>query len=241
MQHLNLAAESRNDTGKGAARSLRRQGKVPAVIYGNAIAPRAVAVDQHVFGKMLETIGGEAALLDVSIDGAAPVMAVVREVQRHPVRRNDIIHFDLYAVVADQPIVVDVPVHIIGTAEGVRNQGGVLDHHLHRISVRVLPGDIPDHIEVDVTALTVGHAIHVSDVTLAKGEIVTDPEISVVSVVVSRAEVALETPEAAAAPAEPELIRKGKAEEGEEGAAEGEAEAAEKPRGGGKEAKPSGK
>ncbi|MGH7583541.1 MAG: 50S ribosomal protein L25 [Gemmatimonadales bacterium] len=227
MQHLNLPAESRTRTGKGVARTLRRQGKVPAVIYGRSLEARPLAVDHRIFGKLLETIGGEAALIDVSIDGAPPVMAVVREVQRDPVRRSDIVHFDLYAVVADEPIVVDVPVHIIGTAEGVRNQGGVLDHHLHRISLKVLPGDIPDHIEVDVTNLTLGHAIHVGDITVAKGEIVNDADISVVSVVVSRAEVAAATPEVVAT--EPEVIKKGKAEEGEE-AAEGEAE-------GGKEAK----
>jgi large subunit ribosomal protein L25 len=234
MQHLSLPAESRNGTGKGAARTLRRQGKVPAVIYGRSQQARPLAVDHRVLDKVLETIGGEAALLDVSIDGEAPIMAVVREVQRDAVRRQDIVHFDLYAVVADEPIVVDVPVHIIGTPEGVRNQGGVLDHHLHRISLKVLPGDIPDHIEVDVTHLMVGQAIHIGDVTVAKGEIVNDAEVSVVSVVVTRAEVAAETPEGAAA--EPEVIKKGKTEEGEEGteaAAEGD-----KGRASGKEAKP---
>ncbi|HEY4102004.1 MAG TPA: 50S ribosomal protein L25 [Gemmatimonadales bacterium] len=217
MQHVNLAAESRTDTGKGAARSLRRQGKVPAVLYGQALEARPLTVEHRALGKLLELIGGEAALLDVSIDGAAPVRALVREVQRNPVRRSDVIHLDLYAVVADKPIVVEVPVHIIGTAEGVRNQGGVLDHHLHRISLKVLPGDIPDHIEVDVTNLTVGHAIHISDISVLVGEIMNDGDVSVVSVVVTRAEASAETPEAAAG--EPEVIKKGKGEEGEEGAA----------------------
>jgi large subunit ribosomal protein L25 len=219
MQHVSLAAESRENTGKGAARSLRRQGKVPAVIYGHAFVARALAVEHRALGKLLELIGGEAALLDVSIDGAAPIKALVREVQRNPVRRTDVIHLDLYAVVADEPIEVDVPVHIIGTAEGVRNQGGVLDHHLHRITLKVLPADIPDHIEVDVTDLTVGHAIHVRDVTVPKGEIMNDGDVSIVSVVVTRAEVAAET--TVAVEGEPELIKKGKGEEGE-GAGEGE-------------------
>jgi large subunit ribosomal protein L25 len=219
MQHVSLAAESRENTGKGAARSLRRQGKVPAVIYGHAFVARALAVEHRALGKLLELIGGEAALLDVSIDGAAPIKALVREVQRNPVRRTDVIHLDLYAVVADEPIEVDVPVHIIGTAEGVRNQGGVLDHHLHRITLKVLPADIPDHIEVDVTDLTVGHAIHVRDVTVPNGEIMNDGDVSIVSVVVTRAEVAAET--TVAVEGEPELIKKGKGEEGE-GAGEGE-------------------
>jgi large subunit ribosomal protein L25 len=231
MQHVSLAAESRSRTGKGAARSLRREGKVPAVIYGHALDARPLAVEHRALGKLLEIIGGEAALLDVSIDGAAPIMAVVREVQRNPVRRTDVIHLDLYAVVADEPIEVEIPVHIVGTAEGVRNQGGVLDHHLHRITLKVLPGEIPDHIEVDVTNLTVGRAIHISDITVPKGEIMNDGDVSIVSVVVTRAEVAAET--VVAPGTEPEVIKKGKGEEGEEGA-----EAA-KPAG--KEAKPSAK
>lgn len=226
MQHVSLAAESRENTGKGAARSLRRQGKVPAVIYGHAFVARALAVEHRALGKLLELIGGEAALLDVSIDGAAPIKALVREVQRNPVRRTDVIHLDLYAVVADEPIEVDVPVHIIGTAEGVRNQGGVLDHHLHRITLKVLPAEIPDHIEVDVTDLTVGHAIHVRDVTVPKGEIMNDGDVSIVSVVVTRAEVAAET--TVAVEGEPELIKKGKGEEGEGDGEEGEAKPAGK-------------
>lgn len=223
MQHVSLAAESRTNTGKGAARSLRREGKVPAVIYGHALASRPLAVEHRALGKLLEAIGGEAALLDVSIDGAAPITALLREVQRNPVRRTDVIHLDLYAVVANEPIEVEIPVHIIGTAEGVRNQGGVLDHHLHRILLKVLPGDIPEHIEIDVTNLTLGHAIHISDITVAKGEIMNDASVSVVSVIMSRAEV-VATP-VVPAEGEPEVIKKGKGEEGEAGeeAAKGEA------------------
>jgi large subunit ribosomal protein L25 len=217
MQHVSLAAESRTESGKGPARALRRAGKIPAVLYGHSVATRSLAIDHHVFAKVLDLIGGEAALLDVSIDGEAPIKALVREVQRNPVRRSDVIHLDLYAVVADEAITVEVPVHIIGTAEGVRNQGGVLDHHLHRITIKVLPGDIPDHIEIDVTALTVGHAIHISDISVPKAEIVNDASVSIVSVVLSRAEVVAEP--VAGATTEPEVIKKGKLEEGEEGEA----------------------
>jgi len=217
MEQVNLAAQSRTDTGKGAARSLRREGKVPATFYGQAIPARSLAVEHRALIKLLDVIGGEAALVDVSIDGAAPVKALVREVQRNPVRRTDVIHLDLYAVVADKPIEVEIPVHIIGTADGVRNQGGVLDHHLHRITLKVLPGDIPEHIEIDVTNLTLGHAIHISDITVAKGEIMNDPSVSVVSVIASRAEVAA-TPVTPAV-GEPEVIKKGKTDEDGEGAA----------------------
>ncbi len=218
MDAVTLAAASRTKAGKGAARSLRREGKVPAVIYGHGRDPLALAVDQPAVARLLEVIGGETVLIDVAIDGAAPVKAIVREVQRNPVRRQDVIHLDLYAVVADEPIVVDVPVHIVGTAEGVRNQGGVLDHHLHRLTIKCLPGDIPEHVEIDVTALSVGQAIHVGDITVPKAELQHESDVSIVSVLAARVEEAA----AAAAPAEgePEVIKKGKADEAEAGAGE---------------------
>jgi large subunit ribosomal protein L25 len=137
---------------------------------------------------------------------------IVREVQRNPVKRSDVIHLDLYAVVAGQPITVEVPVHIEGTADGVRNFGGVLDLHLHRLTVKCLPKDIPEHIVIDVTALLVGEAIHVRDVTVPNAELMHDDDVSIVGVLAGRVE-------EAAAPAdssEPEVInQKGKAEEAE--------------------------
>jgi large subunit ribosomal protein L25 len=213
MAQVNLAAASRTVSGKGAARSLRREGRVPATLYGHGIAAQSLSVDHKLLGKLLDVIGGEATLVDVSIDGAAPVKALVREVQRNPVRRADVIHLDLYAVVATEAITVEVPVHIIGTADGVRNHGGVLDHHLHRLTVKVLPADIPEHIDIDVTALGVGHAVHVRDITIAKGEIMNDADVSIVSVIQARAEVAAAPVEAATA--SPEVIKKGKADDAE--------------------------
>src|SRR5690349_12241850 len=116
MHQVELNAQSRSNTGKGAARSLRREGKVPAVMYGHGFEARPLAVESRALGRLLEVIGGEAALVDVAIDGGAPIKALVREVQRNPVKRAEVIHIDLYAVVAGEPIVVEVPVHVIGTA-----------------------------------------------------------------------------------------------------------------------------
>jgi large subunit ribosomal protein L25 len=217
METVNLTAASRHSTGKGTARSLRRDGKVPAVIYGHGRDPQPLAVELIAVSKLLDVIGGETVLIDVAIDGAAPVKAIVREVQRNPVRRNDVIHLDLYAVVATEAIVVDVPVHITGTAEGVRNQGGVLDHHLHRLTVKCLPANIPEHVEIDVTALAVGDAIHVSDITVPNGELQHEGDVSIVSVLAGRVE---EAPAGAPAEGEPEVIKKGKADEAEAEAAE---------------------
>jgi large subunit ribosomal protein L25 len=213
MDAVTLAAASRTKAGKGVARSLRRDGQVPAIIYGHGRDPLPLAVEAPAVARLLEVIGGETVLIDVAIDGGAPVKAIVREVQRNPVRRQDVIHLDLYAVLADEPIVVDVPVHITGTAEGVRNQGGVLDHHLHRLTIKCLPGDIPEHIEVDVTPLLVGQAIHVSDVTVDKAELQHDGDVSIVSVLAARVEEA--APVVPAGEGEPEVIKKGKADEAE--------------------------
>ncbi|MEP6590500.1 MAG: 50S ribosomal protein L25 [Gemmatimonadota bacterium] len=213
MAQVSLAAASRTESGKGAARSLRREGRVPATLYGHGITTRSLSVDHKLLGKLLDVIGGEAALIDVSIDNEAPLKALVREVQRNPVRRADVIHLDLYAVVATEEITVEVPVHIIGVADGVRNHGGVLDHHLHRLTVKVLPADIPEHIDIDVTALGVGDAVHVRDLTIAKGEIMNEGEVSVVSIIQPRAEVAAAVEEPTEA--SPEVIKKGKADEAE--------------------------
>lgn len=214
MDAVTLTAASRTNLGKGAARSLRREGRIPAVIYGHGRDPLALDVDGRAIDRLLETIGGETVLIDVAIDGAAPVQAIVREVQRNPVRRSDVIHLDLYAVVAGEPIVVDVPVHLVGTAEGVRNQGGVVDHHLHRVSIKCLPTHIPEHVEVDITALKVGDAIHAGDLKIPNAEVQQEKDVAIVSILTTRAEASTEAGDASAA-ASPEVIKKGKADDAE--------------------------
>lgn len=210
-----IAARTRENTGKGAARSLRRTGQVPAVIYGHGRAPEALTLDSALLQKVLLTAHGST-LLDVAVEGRAPVKALLREVQRNPLRPTDVVHVDLFEVRADEKITVEVAVHVTGTADGVRNGGGVLDLTLRELTVRVLPADIPERIEVDVTPLAIGHAIHVRDIKLATGEILNDPALTVCVVVPPRTEEVAPAPgEAAATAAEPELIRKVK--EGEEG------------------------
>lgn len=213
---VTISARTREHTGKGAARSLRRAGQIPGIIYGHGRAPEALALDATLLQKVLLTAHGST-LLDVAVEGRAPVKALLREVQRDPVRPSDVIHVDLFEVRADEKITVQVAVTTVGTADGVRNGGGVLDLTLRELTVKVLPADIPERIEVDVTPLAIGHAIHVRDITLAKGEILNDPALTVCVVVPPRTEEVAPPPgEAAATAAEPELIRKAKAE-GEEG------------------------
>ena len=215
MATVTLAAARRTDTGQGVARTLRRDGRIPAVIYGHNRAPEALSLESGAFSRLLAGISAGSTILDVTVDDGAPVKALIREIQRSPLRAADVLHVDLYEVSADEEITLEVPVHIVGTSDGVRNFGGVLDQVLHKLQIRVLPGDIPAHIEVDVTPLAIGKSIFVRDVTLAKGAILNDPTLPICSCVAPRTE-EVAAPVAAAEPStEPELIRKAKPEDAE--------------------------
>jgi large subunit ribosomal protein L25 len=216
-QQANLQVASRTDTGKGAARSLRRAGKVPGVIYGHGRAAEPVVVDTAALAKMLVGISAGTTIVDVAIDGRAPVKALIREIQRDALRPAEILHLDFYEVRADEQITLAVPVHLVGIPDGVRNFGGVLDHSLRELEIEVLPSDIPEHVELDVTALAIGHSLFVRDLKIEKARILNDPDTPVCTVVAPRTEEAPAVVEEVVI-AEPELIRKPKAE------AEGETE-----------------
>jgi large subunit ribosomal protein L25 len=219
-QSANLQVATRAGTGKGAARTLRREGKVPGVIYGHDRAAESVVVDTLALTKLLGGISASTTIVDVAIDGRAPVKALIREIQRDSLRPAQILHLDFYEVRADEAVTVEVPVHLSGIPDGVRNFGGVLDHSLRELEVEVLPGDIPESIDLDVTALTIGHSLFVRDITIAKGRILNDPDTPVCTVVAPRSEETPAAPEEVAT-SEPELIRKPKPE----GEGEGETEA----------------
>ncbi len=213
-----LQVAPRQATGKGVARSLRRDGKVPAVIYGRGRAPEAVTVETITLNRLLAQIAAATTIVDVSVGQKPPVKALIREIQRNPVRPADIIHLDLYEVHADEKIIVEVPVKLIGTPEGVKNFGGVLDQIAHSLSIRVFPADIPEHLDVDVSALNIGQSIHVSDISFEKIELMADARQTICTIVAPRAEEVVAPVVDAAAPVEPELIRKPKPdEEAEEG------------------------
>ena len=200
-QQANLQASTRRLTGKGAARTLRREGKVPGVIYGHDRTPEALTVDTSALNKMLVGISAGTTIVDVAIDDRAPVRALIREIQRDSLRPGQILQ---------------VPVHLVGIPDGVRNFGGVLDHSLREVEIEVLPANIPEHVELDVKALTIGHSLFVRDISIPNARILNDPDTPVCTVVAPRTEEA-PAPVEEAAPAEPELIRKPKGEEeGEE-------------------------
>jgi large subunit ribosomal protein L25 len=214
-QQVNLQAATRSNTGKGAARTFRRAGKVPAVIYGHGREPEALVVDAPALSKMLTGISAGSTIVDVTVDGRAPVKVLIREIQRNPVRPADIIHVDLYEIHADEKITVEVPVHLTGTADGVRNFGGVLDHILRTLEIEVFPGDIPGSIDLDVTPLGIGQSLYVRDIKVEKAEILNDEDLPVVTVVAPRAEEVAPVAAEEVASTEPELIRKPKPEEEE--------------------------
>lgn len=210
-QQTSLQAAARSSTGKGAARSLRREGKVPGVIYGHGRDPEPVAVDALALQKMLIGISAASTVVDVAIDSRPPVKVLLREIQRDPIRPGHILHVDLYEIHADEKITVEVPVHLIGIPDGVRNFAGVLDQVLREVEIEVFPGDIPDRVELDVTALGIGDSLYVRDVKIEKAEILNDPDVAVATVVAPRIEEVV-APVEEPASTEPELIRKPKTE-----------------------------
>jgi large subunit ribosomal protein L25 len=217
-QQATLAVTARGTSGKGAARALRRSGQIPGVIYGHGRAAEPVAIDSSTLAKMLGGVSAATAIVDVTIDGRAPVKALIREIQRDALRPGTIIHLDLYEVRGDEEITLEVPVRLIGVPDGVRNFGGVLDHVLRELEIEVLPGNIPEHIDLDVTALAIGHSLFVRDLQVPNAKVLNDPDTAICTVVAPRTEEAPAAATEEAPSTEPELIRKPKTE------AEGEAE-----------------
>ena len=219
MATATLSATARSTAGKGAARVLRREGRVPAIVYGHARTPQSLAVPTRELEKLLDHISAGSTVVELSIDGKTS-KTLIREIQRHPFKR-DILHVDFQELVAGEKIIVSIPIVLHGIPEGVRLGGGILDQVLRELEIEVDPASIPNHIDADVTNLTVGHSLHVRDLTIPAGvTVLVDEEAPVALVQISRAGVEAEAAPAegdAAAPAEPELIRKTKDEEEAEG------------------------
>jgi large subunit ribosomal protein L25 len=216
MASAQLSATPRDGTGKGAARSLRASGRIPGIIYGHGREPQALAIDTRELEKLLSKISAESTVIELTLDGKS-AQTLIREIQRHPFRRQ-ILHVDFQELVAGEKIIVRLPIVLSGVPDGVRQDGGVLDQTLRELEVEVDPANIPSHIEIDVTPLKIGDSIHVRDVKLPEGvEVVTELDSSVCVVSAPRA-VVEETvaTEEAATTLEPEVIRKAKTDEDEE-------------------------
>ena len=211
---LKLVAERREGTGKGVARKLRAAGRVPAVVYGQGMESAAVSVDAKELYHVLHA-GGANVLLDLVVDGK-PQLALARDVQRDHIH-NRFIHVDFLAVSRTEKITIDIPVHVVGEAVGVK-AGGVLEHHLWEIQAECLPGDVPDSIEADISELAVGDSLKVADLAAPSGVTILSPEDELVLAVVPPQ--AREVEEVAAEAAEGELPE-GEAAAGEAPSEEG--------------------
>ena len=214
MASASLSAEARTETGKGVARNLRSAGRDPAVVYGHARETQPLSLGTRELEKLLSSISTGSTVVELTLGGAI-TKTLIREVQRHPFKKQ-ILHVDFQELVAGEKVTVEIPLVFVGTPEGVRLSGALLEQILHSIEVLVDPANIPNHIDVDVTNLAMGHSLHVSELVLPPGlEVLTEEDATVCAVVAPRA-VVEETPAEGvegAAPAEPELIRKPKEEE----------------------------
>lgn len=217
MERMNLSAAARTALGKNAVKKIRKDGFVPAVLYGQGREPLPLAVGRKDLMGVLAT-GGRNVLIDLRIarDGdedAATVM--LSEIQRDPIRR-EILHVDLHQINLAETLEARVPVALVGTPEGVAAAGGILEQHLREIVVRCLPTQIPDRLTANVAGLRIGDSLHVRDLPVGEGiEVITPLDEVIAAVVALAAEEEAVAPAAAEGPAEPEVAGKAAPAEGE--------------------------
>ena len=215
-----LKAEKRDGRGKNEARRLRAGGRIPAVVYG-AEKNKAVeiSVDPKILLRILHSESGVNTLIGLQLDGG-DTRVLMKEYQLDPIGHK-LLHADFYQVAMDKTLIVTVPVVLKGEAKGVKQQGGIVDFVHREIEIEVLPGDIPENIAVDVTELMLNQGLRVRDLHVegAKWKPTSDADMMIVHVVAPKAEevaVAADAVVAPTAPAEPEVIKKGKPEKDED-------------------------
>jgi large subunit ribosomal protein L25 len=224
-----LGAQPRTPGNKNDARRARRQGKIPAVVYGAGKEAVPVSVDPRQVTRILNSESGHNTIFDLALNGGERTKAMIVDWQYEPVR-GKLLHIDLKRIAMDRRLTVKVPIFLTGEAAGVKQQGGILEQMLREVEVECLPADIPSHIDADVSELVFGKVLRVVDLPHSgKLRFLSDENQPVAHVTAVKEEVTVApeaAAEAAAAPAEPEVIKKGK-QETEEGA-EAPAEKAEK-------------
>lgn len=232
MDQVVLEASVRAERGKRVGRALRRQGLIPAIVYGEGQTPTSIATVEQAFRKALQTAAGENVLIMLKVSDAAgrvqperPVL--IKEIQHHPVTSR-ILHVDFHQISLTKRIQVAVPLHLTGEAVGVKQDGGRLDHLLWEVRVECLPTEIPEKLTADVSALAIGDSLTIKDVAVPAGvKALHDPQQAVVTCLPPVVEKPPEAAAAEAAPAEPEVIKQRKPEEAEAApAADAKAESA---------------
>jgi large subunit ribosomal protein L25 len=227
-----VKATSRADTGKVKSRRMRRGGTVPAVMYGHGEPSMLLALSAHEFGRLLDEIKGHSPIVDVEVDAGPATKCIIKTLQRNPID-SSLLHVDFQKVHAGEKITMNVPVIVHGVADGVKQGGGMLDHVLRAVPVRTTIDNIPEHFDIDITALKVGQSIHIADLARPDLEYTLPLDSPIVTVLLPKKLVEEPTAaEAAAAaeagPAEPEVLKEKKPTEEE---AEGDEKGKEKDKG----------
>jgi large subunit ribosomal protein L25 len=190
MANLTLSAEARSDTGKGAGRKMRRAGKIPAVLYGKGQEGTPLILESMDVSRLLATHGATTNILELELkDGgkSSKKNILIKEIQKHPFR-EEVIHLDLFEVSMDQEISVMVPIEVAGESEGVK-AGGILEMKRREIEIVSLPDRIPDSILIDISALQIGDAVHVEEITPPEGvQIPFEANYTILSIVAPAAE-----------------------------------------------------
>jgi len=200
---------------KNAARRVRVEGKIPAVVYGAGKEAVAVSVDPRIITKILHSDSGHNTIFDLDVTGSGTVKAMIVDWQNEPLKGH-LLHIDLKRIAMDKAMRVSVPVQLIGIPVGVKTQGGILDHVLREVEIECLPGDIPSHLDVDVTGLEINQGIHVSDLPhMGSIKYISDEGLTVAHVTAVREEPVAEAAADATAATEPEVAKKGKGETAE--------------------------
>ncbi len=214
-EEIKLSAEKRKDFSGKRLNDIRRDGKIPAILYGPDVENTPVIVDDSELRQAISTEHGENALIKLKVGGKKPVTTIIREIQVHPLSMN-ILHIDFGQIRMTEKVEVEIPVEVEGDPPGVKKEGGVLEHIIREIRVSCLPGDIPDNFVLDVSELNVGDHLKVSDIPKSDGvEILEDSESLVVNLVPPTE---IKEEEEPAEEEEPEIIgREGEEEEPEPG------------------------
>ena len=195
---------------KNAARRVRVAGKIPAVVYGAGQDAVAVTVDPKVITKILHSESGHNTIFDLNIEGGGASKAMIVDWQNEPIK-GKLLHIDLKRIAMDKLMRVSVPVQLIGVATGVKNQGGILEHVMREVEIECLPGDIPSHIDVDVSNVELHGVVRIADLPHSGSiKFLGEEDATVAHVTIIKEEAPAEAIEAA--PAEPEVAKKGKTE-----------------------------
>jgi len=216
MKSVALTAHPRTVAKRNKVKKLRASGRIPAVIYGRHNKPESLELIAKEFKNLLHQGHSEHLLIDLTVAGSAKRLALLQEVQHHALSRQ-VLHVDFHEVKENEKVIITVETEAIGVSVGVKAGGGVLEHVLHRVKVRALPKDLPEVVEIDVTALEIGKAIHIGEIKAPPGvEILGDKGLPVFSVAAplteEQATAAAAAATAADAAKQPEMTKEKKVE-----------------------------